>query len=191
MCSHTLGSSACARDHVLADVLGVRARVADALDPVDGVDIDEQLGEARLRALRAGRARRSRRSGPSSVTSLTPSAATPLHLGHDLGRPAATPRGRAWTARCSTSSAQLQPTEICTHAWNSRSRFIGRWPVKPSNSKKPCAVEAVARQELGELVHLARVRTPRPRTGTARTPGPSATATSSRRSRSPAPGPPP
>ena len=24
--------------------------------------------------------------------------------------------------------AQLQPTEICTQAWNSRSRFIGRWP---------------------------------------------------------------
>ena len=34
----------------------------------------------------------------------------------------------------------MQPTEICTHAWNSRSRFIGRWPAKLSNSKKPCAV---------------------------------------------------
>ena len=31
--------------------------------------------------------------------------------------------------------AQLHPTEIWTHAWNSRSRFIGRWPVNPSNSK--------------------------------------------------------
>jgi hypothetical protein len=31
--------------------------------------------------------------------------------------------------------AQLQPTEICTQAWKSRSRFIGRCPVKPSNSK--------------------------------------------------------
>ena len=30
---------------------------------------------------------------------------------------------------------QLQPTEICTHAWNSRARLIGRCPVKPSNSK--------------------------------------------------------
>ena len=36
--------------------------------------------------------------------------------------------------------AQLQPIEIWTQAWNSRARFIGRWPVKPSNSKKPCAV---------------------------------------------------
>ena len=34
----------------------------------------------------------------------------------------------------------MQPIEICTHAWNSRSRFIGRWPVNPSNSKKPWAV---------------------------------------------------
>ena len=30
---------------------------------------------------------------------------------------------------------QLQPTEICIHAWTSRARFGGRWPVKPSNSK--------------------------------------------------------
>ncbi len=35
---------------------------------------------------------------------------------------------------------QLQPTEICIQAWNSRVRLLGRWPVKPSNSKKPCAV---------------------------------------------------
>ena len=35
---------------------------------------------------------------------------------------------------------QLQPTEICTQAWNSRARLAGRWPVKPSNSKKPWAV---------------------------------------------------
>ena len=35
---------------------------------------------------------------------------------------------------------QLHPTEICTHAWCRRSRRAGRWPVKPSNSKKPCAV---------------------------------------------------
>ena len=34
----------------------------------------------------------------------------------------------------------LQPAEICTHACTSRARLAGRWPVKPSNSKKPCAV---------------------------------------------------
>ena len=30
---------------------------------------------------------------------------------------------------------QLQPMLICTHPWNSRVRFAGKWPVKPSNSK--------------------------------------------------------
>src|SRR4051812_21856040 len=34
----------------------------------------------------------------------------------------------------------LQPAEICTQAWTSRARLPGRWPVKPSNSKKPWAV---------------------------------------------------
>ena len=50
---------------------------------------------------------------------------------------------------------QLQPTEICTQPWNSRARLAGRCPVKPSNSKKPCAVSESRRQELGELVDLA------------------------------------
>ena len=35
-------------DHVLAHVLGVRARVADPLDPLDGVDRGQQLGEGCL-----------------------------------------------------------------------------------------------------------------------------------------------
>ena len=34
---------------------------------------------------------------------------------------------------------QLQPTEICTQAWNGRSRLGGRSAGKPSNSKKPWA----------------------------------------------------
>src|SRR3954454_15997441 len=34
----------------------------------------------------------------------------------------------------------LQPAEVCTQPWNGRSRLAGRWPVKPSNSKKPWAV---------------------------------------------------
>ena len=45
-------------DHVLAHVLRVRARVADALDPLDRVDLSEQLRERRTLA-GAGRARRS------------------------------------------------------------------------------------------------------------------------------------
>ena len=35
---------------------------------------------------------------------------------------------------------QLQPTLICSQPWNSRSRRVGRWPAKSSNSKYPCAV---------------------------------------------------
>ena len=46
MCSQTAASSAWARI-VLAHVLRVRARVADALDAVDRVDQREQLGERR------------------------------------------------------------------------------------------------------------------------------------------------
>ena len=38
----------------------------------------------------------------------------------------------------------LQPAEICTQADTSRSRLDGRCPVKPSNSKKPCAVSESA-----------------------------------------------
>jgi hypothetical protein len=40
----------------------------------------------------------------------------------------------------------LHPAEICTQPWTSRARLDGRWPVKPSNSKYPCAViESVVR----------------------------------------------
>ena len=35
---------------------------------------------------------------------------------------------------------QLQPTLICSQPWNVRARLAGRSPVKPSNSKYPCAV---------------------------------------------------
>ena len=48
MCSQSAGELGVGADHVLAHVLGVRARVADPLDPVDRVDASEQLGEAGL-----------------------------------------------------------------------------------------------------------------------------------------------
>ena len=50
----------------------------------------------------------------------------------------------------------LQPWMICTHAWNSRSRFIGRWPGEVLELEVALRGEAVARQELGEPVDLAR-----------------------------------
>ena len=71
------------------------------------------------------------------------------------------PRAGAMTSRPRVEGTmqyeqlQLQPAEICTQPWKSRARLAGRWPVKPSNSKKPWAVRRVAGEELGELVHLA------------------------------------
>ena len=46
MCSQSDGQLGVGADHVLAHVLRVRARVADALDAVDRVDARQQLGEA-------------------------------------------------------------------------------------------------------------------------------------------------
>src|SRR3954468_18099803 len=76
---------------------------------------------------------------PSSVTSRTPSAASPRTsaTSSSSGRETSRPRVEG---TMQYEQRQLQPTEICTHAWNSRVRLPGRWPVKPSNSKKPCAV---------------------------------------------------
>ena len=143
-------------DHVLADVLGVRARVADAVDSVDAVD--------RRRAARRtsssssfGRSRPNEHTFcPSSVTSgrpRRPAAPPPRRSPRPGATDLAPARGRhdAVGAAAVAAHARSGPTP------GTRARAcIGRWPVKPSNSKKPCAVSAVARQELGELVHLAR-----------------------------------
>ena len=71
---------------------------------------------------------------PSSVTSLTPSAASRSTSAaiSAAGRETSRPRVEG---TMQYEQAQLHPTEICTQAWNSRSRFMGRRPVKPSNSK--------------------------------------------------------
>ena len=55
-CSHTASHSAIAAITGLAEVLRVRAREADALDPVDGVARAEQLAELGVDARAAGRA---------------------------------------------------------------------------------------------------------------------------------------
>ena len=73
------------------------------------------------------------------MTSFTPSAATRSTSATISAAPRDTSRPRV-DGTMQYEQAQLQPTEICTQAWYSRSRFIGRWPVNPSNSKKPCAV---------------------------------------------------
>src|SRR3954468_16683135 len=76
---------------------------------------------------------------PRRVTSRTPSAASAptSATSSSSGRETSRPRVEG---TMQYEQRQLQPTEICTQAWNSRARLPGRWPVKPSNSKKPCAV---------------------------------------------------
>ena len=62
------------------------------------------------------------------------------HLGDELlerPRDLAAARGRA---RCRTSTSCCSRRRSAPSAWTSRARLPGRWPVKPSNSKKPWAV---------------------------------------------------
>ena len=69
-------------DHVLAHVLRMRARVADALDAVDRVEPLQQLGERRPR-------------GPEVATVGVDVLAQQRHLAHALERRAGRPRRRA------------------------------------------------------------------------------------------------
>ena len=71
---------------------------------------------------------------PSSVTSHTPSSASRAISSTSSAGSRLTSRPRV-DGTMQKAQPMLQPCEICTHAWNSRSRFIGRWPEKSSNSK--------------------------------------------------------
>ena len=115
----------------------MRRRVPDALDPVDRVDRVQQLRELpRLR--------------PELDAERVDVLAEQRDLAHALG-------GEQTTSSTSSSNGRetsrprvkgtmqyehfmLQPALICTQACWSRARLCGRCPVKPSNSKKPCAV---------------------------------------------------
>ena len=122
--------------------------------PVDRVERAQQLGEA------------TRRCGAQVAAVGVDVLAEQRDLAHAVGgqaarprrrapRAAARPRARASTARCSTSSGSCSRRRSAPSPGTSRARLAGRWPVKPSNSKKPCAVSESRGQELGELVHLA------------------------------------
>ena len=112
-------------DHVLAHVRGMRARVADALDAGDRVDGVQELRElARLRAQAEAVAVDVL---PSSVTSLTPSAASRSISATSSSNGRLTSRPRV-VGTMQNAHFMLQPAEICTHPWNSRSRLAGRWP---------------------------------------------------------------
>ena len=83
-CSQTASSSAIARMTGSAEVLGVRAREADALDPLDGVHGAQQVGEvsAEVAAVRV-------HVLAEQGDLLDALAGEALHLGQDLARPAA------------------------------------------------------------------------------------------------------
>ena len=83
----------------------------------------------------AGRARRSSRSGPAGSPPLTPSAASASTSSHDRPRRLCS-RPRV-DGTMQYEHTQLQPTEICTHAWNGRSRFGGRSPGSPRTRSSP------------------------------------------------------
>ena len=142
-------------DHVLAHVLRVRARVADAVDPVDRVDRGEQVGEADPRLLR--------QVAPVGVDVL----AQQRHLAHAVGRQALDLGDQlAPAARLSSrprvegtmqyEQAQLQPCEICSQAWNSRSRLCGQVPREVLELEVALRGQRVGGEELGEPVDLAR-----------------------------------
>src|SRR3954453_16782653 len=76
---------------------------------------------------------------PSSVTSRTPSAASSSISATSSSSGRLTSRPRV-DGTMQNEQRMLQPAEICTQPWNSRVRLAGRWPVNPSNSKKPWAV---------------------------------------------------
>ena len=101
----------------------------------------------------------------------------------------ATPRARAWTGTMQYEQRQLQPTEICTQPWNSRSRLHRQVAGEALELEVALRGEAVAGQELGQPVHLARAERHVHERELLEHLRPSSTATSSRRRRSPARGP--
>ena len=178
------------RDHRRAEVLRMRAREADPLDPLDRVDRAQELPElgANLReedpdptSSRSGRAASPRvprrRRGPS-----------PQRRSLLGGGSARVPR-TAGTMQY--EQTELQPIEICTQAWNARSRRVGRSPAKWLHSAKlpretPSRPRRASRRDAGSNPG----RTRRRRTDRARRCARAAPPRSSLRPRSRAPGPP-
>ena len=112
------------RDHRLAEVLRVRAREADPLDPVDRVAGAQQLAELRAQVGREVAAPRvhvlaEQRDLPHAL------AGEPRDLGDDLARPAADCSRPRTEGTMQYAHFELQPIETCTQAWKRRSRCIG------------------------------------------------------------------
>ncbi len=141
-------------DHVLLHVLRVRARVADPLDPVDRVDRAQQLGEGRAREAASGEV------APVGVDVL----AQQRHLGDALGghpldvlderlqRPRdVAPAGRrddAVRALHVAADGDLHPALELAGA------LLGQVAGEALELEVALRAERVAREELGQLVHL-------------------------------------
>ena len=123
-CSQTASHSAIAAMTGVAEVLRVRAREADPLDPVDGVAGAQKLARTRSRCR-------------AQVAALRVDVlAEQRDLAHALAREARRPRRRSRPGRrlCSRprtagtmqyEHVELQPIETCTQAWKRRSRCSG------------------------------------------------------------------
>ena len=102
------------RDDGVAEVLRVRAREADPVDPLDRVACAQELAELGLELGRRSRPQELT-FWPSSVTSLTPSAASRVTS-------ATISPGRRLCSRPRTAGTmqyahfELQPIETCTQA---------------------------------------------------------------------------
>ena len=175
-------------DHVLAHVLGVRARVADPLDPLHGVHLREQLGEGRLLAARQVAA-----VGADVLAEQRDLAhavgGQPLDLGDQLRerpRDLAPARGGhdAVGAGAVAAHRDLHPGLELALALH---REV---PGEALELEVALGAEAVARQELGEPVHLPGPERHVHERELLEDAAPSATATSSRRRRPPGSGPP-
>jgi hypothetical protein len=141
-------------DHVLLHVLGVRARVAEPLDPVDGVDHRQQLGERGLRVLREVAAVRvdvlpQQGELPDAVVGQAPCLLQEL-----VGRAAdlAPARGRDDAVRAAAVAADRD-----LHPALKLALALGRQVAGEAlELEEALRGDAVTRQELGELRHLSR-----------------------------------
>ena len=140
-------------DHVLADVLGVRARVTDPLDALHGVHLGQQLGEGRLLAARQVAA-----VGADVLAEQGDLAhavgGQPLHLGAQLRQ---RPRDLASAGGGHDAvGAGAVAAHRDLHPGLELARALHRQVAGEAlELEVALGGQAVAREELGQLVHLA------------------------------------
>ena len=188
-CSHTAAHSAIASITSGPEVLRVRAREADPLDPVDRV-------ASRAAARRSPCAMSGQEVAAVRVDVLAEQRDLADAVGGERRRPRRRSRpGAATRSRPRTAGTmqyahfELQPIETCTHAWNAPlavERQHRRRSGAPLRSRSALAGRRAAGAEpVAEVRDRARARRRRRRTGTARRSARAAPRRSSRRRRSP------